>query len=65
MYMTSTPQHIEGVQFQLMGQQGNIGKYPLHFHICGDTKGRSVVRRNSIVWSKQVSHVHTVCLEAP
>jgi len=51
--MTNTPQHIEGVQFLLMGQQGALGRYSLHFHLCGDQKGRSVVRKNLIMNSKQ------------
>eukprot|EP00898_Chlorokybus_atmophyticus_P000171 jgi/Chlat1/1154/Chrsp112S01614 len=32
---TSTPQYIEGVELISMGQQGNIGRYPMHMHQCG------------------------------
>ena len=53
-YMTPTPQFIEGVQFFKLGFAGNIGHYPLHFHICGDSKGQWVVRKNAMVWTKQV-----------
>lgn len=52
-FMTNTPQHIEGVQFLHMGQQGTLGRYPLHFHVCGDQTRRSVVRKNLIMNSKQ------------
>ena len=53
-YMTATPQFIEGVQFKLLGSQGLIGHYPIHFHVCGDAEHKSVVRKNAIVDSKQV-----------
>ena len=53
-YMTATPQFIEGVQFKLLGSQGLIGHYPIHFHVCGDAEHKSVVRKNAIVYSKQV-----------
>ena len=55
MFMTPTPQFIEGVQFSLLGIQGTIARYPLHFHVCGDGGHASVIRRNVIVNSKQVS----------
>lgn len=53
-FMTATPQQIEGVEFVNMGQQGTLGRYPIHFHVCADTRGRSIVRANSIHDSKQV-----------
>lgn len=33
--MTQVPQSIFGVEFVRMGQQGNLGRYPVHFHLCG------------------------------
>lgn len=51
---TAVPQFIEGVEFWQMGQQGNLGRYNIHFHVCGDTQGKSVVRKNSMHDSKQV-----------
>ncbi|XP_055957772.1 cell surface hyaluronidase, partial [Patella vulgata] len=39
--------HIEGAEFYHMGQQNEIGNYPIHFHMCDDVDGASV-RHNSI-----------------
>lgn len=33
--MTQTPQYVVGVEFVGLGQQGNLGRYPVHFHMCG------------------------------
>ncbi|CAI5484159.1 unnamed protein product, partial [Closterium sp. Yama58-4] len=52
-YMTRTPQTIHGVQFKGLGNQGSLGKYPLHFHVCGNAKRRFLVRKNVILESKQ------------
>ncbi|GJP81332.1 hypothetical protein CLOP_g11497 [Closterium sp. NIES-67] len=55
-YMTPTPQTIEGVQFRGLGHQGTLGRYPLHFHVCGlpaDASQPHVVRKNAIVHTKQ------------
>ncbi|CAI5991618.1 unnamed protein product [Closterium sp. NIES-64] len=55
-YMTRTPQTIEGVQFRGLGNQGMLGRYPLHFHVCGlpaDASQPHIVRKNAIVHSKQ------------
>lgn len=34
-YRTQIPQYIVGVEFQGLGQQGTLGRYPVHFHMCG------------------------------
>ncbi|CAI5468813.1 unnamed protein product [Closterium sp. Yama58-4] len=52
-FMTKTPQFIEGVQFLGLGNQGVLGRYPLHFHICGDNNQAHVVRKNVIAASNQ------------
>ncbi|CAI5526563.1 unnamed protein product [Closterium sp. Naga37s-1] len=52
-FMTKTPQFIEGVQFLGLGNQGTLGRYPLHFHICGDNNQAHVVRKNVIAASQQ------------
>jgi hypothetical protein len=44
---TSTPQHIEGIEIRNFGQQGRLGKYPLHFHMCGDSP-ESLVKKNVV-----------------
>jgi hypothetical protein len=45
-------QKLEGVEFINFGQQGLIGRYPIHFHMSGSVKG-SVVAKNSIHQSNQ------------
>ena len=45
-------QNINGVEFRNFGQQGLLGRYPIHFHHCGDVPG-SVVSKNSIRKSHQ------------
>ncbi|CAI5504729.1 unnamed protein product [Closterium sp. Naga37s-1] len=52
-YMTPTAQEIVGVQFRALGKQGTLGKYPLHFHVCGQEGQNHVVRKNAIVFTKQ------------
>jgi len=48
----SVVQMIEGVEIINFGQQGNLGRYPLHFHMCKDVSG-SVVSRNTVRDSNQ------------
>ena len=45
-------QHIEGVEIRNFGQQGILGRYPIHFHMSGSVAG-SIVRKNVIRESKQ------------
>lgn len=54
-WVMNTPkvqQQIEGVDFKNFGQQGLLGRYPIHFHFCGDVSG-SVVSKNTIRQSNQ------------
>jgi hypothetical protein len=37
-------QYIEGVDIQGFGQQGTLGRYPIHFHLCRDVAGAMVVK---------------------
>jgi hypothetical protein len=39
---------IDGVEMRRMGQSGTLGRYPLHWHMLGETSGQAV--RNSAVW---------------
>jgi cell surface hyaluronidase len=48
----SVIQTIEGIDLQNFGQQGNLGRYPIHFHFCSDVPG-SVVAKNTIRQSNQ------------
>lgn len=45
-------QHIEGIEIVRFGQQGILGKYPIHMHFCDDAK-KSLILRNSIRKSLQ------------
>eukprot|EP00588_Corethron_pennatum_P000369 CAMPEP_0194285494 /NCGR_PEP_ID=MMETSP0169-20130528/30305_1 /TAXON_ID=218684 /ORGANISM="Corethron pennatum, Strain L29A3" /LENGTH=763 /DNA_ID=CAMNT_0039031631 /DNA_START=243 /DNA_END=2534 /DNA_ORIENTATION=+ len=40
-------QRLEGVEIRNFGQQGKLGRYPIHFHKCGRVGG-SVVKNNVI-----------------
>ena len=51
-FHTQTPQHIEGVEIRHFGQQGILGKYPVHFHGCHDSPG-SIVKNNVVRESLQ------------
>jgi len=45
-------QDLYGVEIVNFGQQGILGRYPVHFHFCGDSSN-STVRRNVIRQSNQ------------
>jgi G8 domain len=45
-------QLVQGVEFRNMGQQGLLGRYPIHFHYCVDSP-LSVVSKNTIRQSNQ------------
>lgn len=59
-------QRIQGVEFVNMGQQGALGRYPVHFHMSGDCTG-SVVSKNVIRQSNQrcvvIHGTHNVLVE--
>ena len=46
-FTPSVSQHLEGVEIRNFGQQGNLGRYPVHFHLCDDGVG-SIVRKNVV-----------------
>lgn len=52
MHTPDVDQLIEGIEFVNFGQQGILGKYPIHFHMCGNVEG-ALVARNSIRQSNQ------------
>jgi hypothetical protein len=44
MYHRNSRGSISYAEFRHLGKQGVLGKYPIHFHLCGDTmRGSSVV----------------------
>ena len=40
-------QSIEGVDVQNFGQQGTLGRYPIHFHLCREVDG-AIVAKNTM-----------------
>ncbi|CAI7747644.1 unnamed protein product [Closterium sp. NIES-54] len=53
---TAEQQLIKGVELVNMGQQGSLGRYPMHFHLCQDVSG-SVVSSCSVHDSNQRCYV--------
>eukprot|EP00526_Cylindrotheca_closterium_P003088 CAMPEP_0113602820 /NCGR_PEP_ID=MMETSP0017_2-20120614/955_1 /TAXON_ID=2856 /ORGANISM="Cylindrotheca closterium" /LENGTH=1570 /DNA_ID=CAMNT_0000511183 /DNA_START=2723 /DNA_END=7435 /DNA_ORIENTATION=+ /assembly_acc=CAM_ASM_000147 len=53
---TSVGQHIEGVEIRNFGQQGRLGKYPIHFHMSSDSPD-SLVKKNVVRNSNQRGYV--------
>lgn len=47
MFRPGTTAHVEGVEFNRMGQKGHAGRYPIHWHVTGDRSG-DYARGNSI-----------------
>mmetsp|Transcript_33357 Transcript_33357/g.49078 ORF Transcript_33357/g.49078 Transcript_33357/m.49078 type:complete len:1022 (-) Transcript_33357:371-3436(-) len=41
-------QHLEGALLTNMGQQGKLGKYPLHFHMSGNVEGSTLAK--NVIW---------------
>ena len=52
MHTPNIIQTIEGVDLRNFGQQGSLGRYPIHFHFCNDIAG-STVSKNTIRQSNQ------------
>jgi len=50
---TPEKQIIQGVEFTAMGQSGILGRYPIHFHSCGNIDSGTILKYNSIHHSKQ------------
>ena len=40
MIMRPGTAHLENAEFRRMGQRGQLGRYPIHFHLAGDLPGR-------------------------
>jgi len=56
MHTPSIVQTIFGLEIRNFGQQGRLGRYPLHFHMNGDVSG-SVVSKNVVRGSHQRCYV--------
>ena len=57
---------VEGVEVKNFGQQGTLGRYPIHLHFCGDNEG-SILSKNTVRDSNQrgivIHGTHNVRLE--
>jgi cell migration-inducing and hyaluronan-binding protein len=47
MAMVTSKMFVEGVEFQRMGQNLTLARYPIHWHLIGDAKGQYI--RNSAI----------------
>ena len=56
MFQTQQVQKIIGVELTNMGQQGKLGKYPMHFHLSQDVSG-SYVKKCSVHHTNQRCYV--------
>ncbi|MDW3221303.1 MAG: G8 domain-containing protein [Paracoccaceae bacterium] len=48
MVMRGAEMHVSGAEFAKMGQEGILGKYPLHWHLLGDAGAGQYVANSSI-----------------
>jgi len=51
-HTSKVSQVLEGVELRNFGQQGSLGRYPIHFHHCDKVDG-SIVSKNTIRQSNQ------------
>lgn len=54
--------HLSHVELKNMGQQGEKGRYPLHFHICGDVDRKGGYREPTFVDGLSIHHSFSRCL---
>uniref|UniRef100_A0A8C4H3K0 hyaluronoglucosaminidase n=1 Tax=Dicentrarchus labrax TaxID=13489 RepID=A0A8C4H3K0_DICLA len=54
--------HLSHVELKNMGQQGEKGHYPLHFHLCGDVDQRGGYWEPTYVDGLSIHHSFSRCL---
>ncbi|KAF3850731.1 hypothetical protein F7725_012503, partial [Dissostichus mawsoni] len=54
--------HLSHVELKNMGQQGEIGSYPLHFHMCGDVDQKGGYREPTYVDGLSIHHSFSRCV---
>ena len=42
MAMAGSKMQVSGVEFFRMGQHENLARYPIHWHLVGDTQGQYI-----------------------
>lgn len=54
--------HLSHVELKNMGQQSENGRYPIHFHMCGDVDQRGGYREPAYVDGLSIHHSFSRCL---
>lgn len=54
--------HLSHVELRNMGQQSQTGRYPVHFHMCGDVDQRGGYREPAYVDGLSIHHSFSRCL---
>ncbi|KAF7667891.1 hypothetical protein LDENG_00042260 [Lucifuga dentata] len=54
--------HLSHVELRNMGQQGERGRYPLHFHMCGDVDQKGGYQEPTYVDGLSIHHSFSRCL---
>lgn len=57
-----TSVHLSHVELKNMGQQSETGRYPLHFHMCGDVDKRGGYAEPTYVDGVSIHHSFSRCL---
>ncbi len=48
---------VQGVEFHALGQGGNLGRYPVHFHMVKDASYTNAFLRDSTIWESNTRFV--------
>lgn len=54
--------HLSHVELKNMGQQGVLGSYPVHFHMCGDVDQKGGYQEPTYVDGLSIHHSFSRCL---
>ncbi|XP_036186749.1 cell surface hyaluronidase isoform X2 [Myotis myotis] len=57
-----TSVHLSYVELKHMGQQQQLGRYPVHFHLCGDVDHRGGYRHRTSVDGLSIHHSFSRCI---
>ncbi|XP_036289707.1 cell surface hyaluronidase isoform X4 [Pipistrellus kuhlii] len=57
-----TSVHLSYVELKHMGQQRELGRYPVHFHLCGDVDHRGGYRHRTSVDGLSIHHSFSRCI---
>lgn len=57
-----TSVHLSYVELKHMGQQQQLGRYPVHFHLCGDVDYKGGYRHATSVDGLSIHHSFSRCI---